>query len=221
MCRFLATTSLSSGCTLSFGTEPSTPPRPQDPPDSLISSYRESGSSWSWTAYPHAPKFAPADQQLRCLSCYQYASPHLDPAISNFELTELGVQQWLDANVLSENGEQPCGGYKILQINIRRSSDIPVRSETFLAITKAFGVPPVELHISSTFQGGCGMFSQDDGSFGISQLLWLKTVENPVNVKFSIHSPNALCPHIYVVRPPLRPKKKHHYGLHPHRLRLR
>ena len=179
MCRFLVTTSLSSGCTLSFGTEPSTPPRPQDPPHSLISSYRESGSSWSWTAYPHAPKFATADEQLRCLSCYQYASPHLDPAISNFELTELGLQQWLDASVLSENGEPPCSGYKILQINIRRSSDIPVRSETFLTITKAFGVPPVELHISSTFQGGCGMFSQDDGSFGISQLLWLKTVENP------------------------------------------
>jgi hypothetical protein len=169
MCRYHSIEALSNGCTLSFGTESTNQPRPQDPPHVLISSYRDQGSLWSWTAYPHAPKFEPTNEKIRGVSCYQYASPQIDPVISNIELTEVSLEHWLNETVPLKNGMQPCGGYKILQINIRRSSDIPVRSETFLAITKTLGVPPVELHISSTFQGGCGMFAQDDGSFGTYQ----------------------------------------------------
>jgi hypothetical protein len=77
----------------------------------------------------------------------------------------------LDTVVPLKNGAQPCIGYKILQINAEtQPGEISMKSDTFVAINKAFGIPPVELHAPSAAAGGCGMFHEGDGSLGKNQI---------------------------------------------------
>ena len=147
-------------------------PQPQ-PSDLPISSYREQGLLWAWTARRRNPVFSPMEGAIRGLSCYQYTPDRADPVISNVELKESEVEHWLGTIAPSENGREPCGGYKILQFDAEVSAGfIGMKSDTFEAVNKAFGLPPVELHASSAGQGGCGMFREEDGSFGKNASFW-------------------------------------------------
>jgi len=154
-----------------LGAQSADQPQPPPPPEFSLSRYREQGSLWAWSARPYAPRFSPIKGTIRGLSCYQYTPAGTDPVISNVKLEESGIGPWLDATVPLNEGNEPCAGYKILQIEDARFPEhIAMKSETFMAITQAFGLPPVELHVSSKLQGGCGMFLQEDGSFGMNQI---------------------------------------------------
>jgi len=139
--------------------------QPRTPPGFPISSCQEQGSLWAWSTYQEDPVFVPVNGEIRGLSCYQYGPPHLDPVITNTRLEESRLQAWLGALSPLNDRTQPCGGYQILQINYLNYDIIPMKSETFEVIIKAFDLPPVELHLQSERAGGCGMFLKYDRSF--------------------------------------------------------
>lgn len=149
--------------------------QPQPSSDFSLSSYREQGSLWAWSEYYHGVKFLSVDWKIHGLSCYQYRPPELDPVITNTTLEESGLQAWLDELSPLNNGTHACGGYQIVQIDTPKHGPIQMKSETFEVITKAFVLPPVELHFQSGRAGGCGMFVQDDGSFSKCRTSNLRT----------------------------------------------
>lgn len=103
----------------------------------------------------------------RGLSFYRYSSSAIEDHISVVELEEDGVEAWLKTPAPAKNGKTPSEGYKILQIIGGQVNHVPMKYETFLAVTKAFRLPPVELNGTTHRQGACGVFPQEDGSFGV------------------------------------------------------
>ena len=145
-------------------------PRAETPPsDFSIIPYREQGQLWTWTSFSAKPRFKSTKNTIRGLSCYQYAPKLIDSNISKVvELTEEDLEAWLKTPAPLKDEKKHCGGYQILQINNEYNPEtIPLKIESFEAVNKSFGIPPVQLHHATAVQGACGMFLQDDGSFGL------------------------------------------------------
>lgn len=135
--------------------------------DLQTSKYREQGSLWAWTRdLESTPNFTPNGRIIRGLECYQYASPTVDPVISQVELKAEELRNWLNARTPVQNDERPRGGYKILQFDLNMGVDVPMNREDYLAMNEAFCLPPISLHLSTKKQGASGMFVQDDDSVG-------------------------------------------------------
>jgi hypothetical protein len=193
-----------------------------------ISAYRAQGSLWTWTSnvedwtsnLEDVSEFNPNERKVRGLECYQYASPTADPVVSQVELDESRLRNWLDSKIPLKNDQQPCAGYKILQFDANTSGDIPMKREDYVAINEAFGLPPVGLHRSTKKQGACGMFRQDDDTFGIYHVKMQSIRYYLANKLFSVCSKTAMASLLYDNSPPLQPLHKYYYGLHIHGCRL-
>lgn len=154
------------------------------------SALRAHGSLWTWTAnLEDVSVFTPNERKIRGFECYQYASPTADPVVSQVELNEWSLRNWLDSKTPLINEEQPCGGYKILQFDANTSEDVPMKEEDYIAMNEAFGLPPVGLHISTQKQGACGMFHNDDDSFGINHVLAPFDIAILTNYLVFVHRP--------------------------------
>lgn len=78
------------------------------------------------------------------------------------------MEAWLKTPVPVKNDENPFEGYKVLHLIDDAARAIPVKFETILAFFQAFKLPSVGSEQPIVYQNACGMFTQDDGSFGMS-----------------------------------------------------
>jgi hypothetical protein len=75
---------------------------------------------------------------------------------------------WLEQPRPTRNGQQPSAGLKFVH-KYGGDGKTPFSLEAIAAMYKSFGIPLVELHLSSEYIGACGKFMSEDSNAGAFQ----------------------------------------------------
>ena len=156
--------------------------------DSPNEEYRKAGSMWTWAELPEDTLFWDEGQPegeeniMRGIKAWKWNNESVENQTEIRELVDEDIEGWLKEEAPEVEGERPCAGMRILQINQPFKDEMPLKSTTFEAILNEFRLPPVELHQASAKQGAIALLEEDDGSYGISSLPPWNVVQRPANI---------------------------------------
>lgn len=94
-------------------------------------------------------------------------SPFIRYEIKDFDIAP--TKSWLREDFPSRDGQRPSSGFRLLLISCGDAAlDPRLTRDEKNRLHIAVGIPAFLSHHGSSANGGCGMFSQCDGSYGTS-----------------------------------------------------